>query len=147
MRPTDVRLGVRAKDWRAAVAEAGRVLVESGKVEDRYVDAMIRVVEELGPYMVVARGVALAHARPEAGVLERGLSLVRLKEPVRFGHPDNDPVHLVFGLAAIGGDDHVELMAELAAVLLKGLDAISNAKTAEEMFQAIIFFAKSGDTS
>jgi len=46
---------------------AGAFLVDTDAVFPSYVDAMVRAVEELGPYMVVAPGIALAHARPEDG--------------------------------------------------------------------------------
>ncbi len=132
-----IRFDVPAEDWREAVIQAGRPLLDAGKVEERYLEAMVETVQTLGPYIVLAPGVALAHARPESGVLQPGLSLIRLRSPVNFGNSDNDPVDLVFGLAALGGDEHVALMAELAEVLLRGLDEIRQAKTVSDALQII----------
>jgi len=78
---------------------------------------MITVVETLGPYIVIAPGIALAHARPSQAVHRAGCSWVTLARPVAFGNADNDPVSIVVGLAAVDHDGHVDMMAALAAVL------------------------------
>jgi len=64
---------------------------------------------------VIAPGLAMPHARPNDSVLETGMSLVTLAEPVSFGHAKNDPVRVVFGLAALDHDKHLELLSEFAA--------------------------------
>lgn len=110
-------LGANADDWRHAVTLAGDALVASGTTTDAYTEAMISAVEELGPYIVIAPGLALAHARPSEAVLTTGLSWVALSEPVEFGHEANDPVSLVIGLAATDHEGHLEVMAGLAGVL------------------------------
>jgi PTS system ascorbate-specific IIA component len=40
-----------------------------------------------------------------------------LESPIEFQHSQNDPVKLVFGLAATDHESHIELMAELAQFL------------------------------
>jgi PTS system ascorbate-specific IIA component len=113
-----IRLGQEAADWRAAVRLAGGALAASGSTTDGYTDAMIATVESLGPYIVIAPGIALAHARPSPAVRRPGLSLVTLATPVEFGHRDNDPVRLVIGLAATDDSGHVAALAALAEFLV-----------------------------
>jgi PTS system ascorbate-specific IIA component len=96
-------------------------LVAVGAVEDRYVDAAVAAVETQGPYMVLAPGVALAHARPEDGAVALGLSVAVLAEPVSFGHPTNDPVDVVLAFGSPDRDQHVGLLAALARQLRAGL--------------------------
>lgn len=108
---------VAAADWRDAVRASGDLLVASGATTDEYTDAMIAAVEELGPYMVIAPGFALAHARPSEAVRRTGLSWVTLAEPVEFGSASNDPVDLVVGLASRDHDAHIQVMSKLAGVL------------------------------
>ena len=115
--PAAVRIGATAADWRQAVRIAGDALVASGATSDGYTDEMIRTVESLGPYIVIAPGVALAHARPSPAVLRPGISLVTLATPVPFGHRQNDPVRLVIGLAAPDDEGHVNALATLAEFL------------------------------
>ena len=78
---------------------------------------MVEVLDTHGPYFVIAPGIALAHAKPSEVVLSTGLSLVTLADPVVFGHESNDPVRLVIGLCAVDHDSHIEMLAELSALL------------------------------
>ncbi|WP_432254045.1 PTS sugar transporter subunit IIA [Streptomyces sp. HNM1019] len=112
-----VRLDVRAADWRGAIAAAGRLMVETGATTDEYTREMVANVEENGPYIVIAPGVAFVHARPSPAVLSTGMSWVRLAEPVEFGHESNDPVTLVVALAAQDSSAHTSAMASLARLL------------------------------
>ena len=89
---TAIHLGATAQDWRAAVRLAGDALVTSGATAPAYTDEMIATVEQLGPYIVIAPGIALAHSRPSPAVHRAGISLVTLARPVDFGHRTNDPV-------------------------------------------------------
>lgn len=134
-----VSVGTEADDWRSAVEASGRLLVNSGAVEERYVRAMVRTVEELGAYAVIAPGVAIPHARPEDGAREVGLSLVVLAAPVEFGSRENDPVDLVFGFSTTDADAHVELLGSLADFIEEAghLEALRRARTAEEVLEVV----------
>lgn len=109
-----VVLGASAPSWRDALRLAGGALVASGAATDAYTDAMIAMVEEHGPYIVISPGLAFAHARPGASVVRDGLSVVTLATPVAFGHPHNDPVSVVLGLAVAGIGTHLESIGEIA---------------------------------
>ena len=111
-----IELHADAADWRAAVAVAGRVLSRIGAATDAYGGEMVRMIEEHGPYVVIAPGLALAHARPGPEVRADGLAIVTLATPVTFGHPHNDPVSVVLGLAIATADEHLAAVAELANV-------------------------------
>jgi PTS system ascorbate-specific IIA component len=100
-----------------AISIAGECLVVSRKAKPEYIDSMLAAVEKFGPYIVIAPGIALAHGKPGDEVLATGLSLLMIREPIDFRHSQNDPVQLVFGLAARDHDSHIELMAELASFL------------------------------
>lgn len=115
------RVAVVADDWRHAIRLAVEPLVRGGVVEPRYVDACVAILEEHGPYVVIAPGIALAHARPEDGVRAIGLSVVVLGRAIAFGHPSNDPVDLVFAFASPDRDRHSALLAALSRCLLDGL--------------------------
>ncbi len=117
LRPDVIRLGVHAANWEEAVRAAGQLLVDADVCEPRYIQAMIDAVHELGPYMVLAPGLALAHARPEDGVKSIGLSLVTLDPPVPFGSEENDPVSLLIAFGAVDKERHLGLLQELALLL------------------------------
>jgi ascorbate PTS system EIIA or EIIAB component len=126
-----VAVGAEAGSWQDAVELCGGLLVESGVAEERYVPAMVRTVEELGPYVVIAPGVAIPHARPEDGAIKPGISVVILREPVEFGSEENDPVDLLFGFATTGSDAHVELIRALSEFIgeQENLEKLRQART------------------
>lgn len=134
-----IRLDVDATDWRAAIRAAGELLGETGVAGDSYTDAMIRVVEEHGPYIVLTPGFALAHSRPDDSVTRTGMSLVRPAEPVRFGHDTNDPVTLVMALASVDSSAHQDALAALAGVLAapERREALERAQTPDEVRDAL----------
>src|SRR5690554_2675582 len=109
-------LSAEAADWRAAVRVAGGALVSMGAARDGYSDEMIRMIEEHGPYVVIAPGLALAHARPGPDVIADGVSVVTLRSPVSFGHPHHDPVSVVLGLAMTRVEAHLASVAEIANI-------------------------------
>ncbi|PSK96571.1 PTS system ascorbate-specific IIA component [Murinocardiopsis flavida] len=116
--PTDsIATGTTADDWRGAVRAAGALLVGAGATTAEYTDEMLATVDTHGPYIVIAPGLALAHARPSPAVLRTAMSWASLAKPVEFGHPQNDPVRLVVGLAAVDQDGHRSALARLARML------------------------------
>jgi len=134
-----VEIGAVVADWRSAVRLSGLVLERAGAATPAYADEMVRMIEEHGPYVVIAPGLALAHARPGPAVLADGLAIVTLAEPVNFGHPHNDPVSVVLGLAIKSSDAHLAAVAELANVFndSNAIQALAAASTVAEV-QAIM---------
>ena len=134
-----ISTNVKAKDWYEVGRKVGDLLLRDDLVEDRYIDAMIKSLEENGPYIVMAKGVAIFHARPEDGVKETGMSLVTLNSPVEFGHESNDPVKIAFAFGSINDEKHVEAMSQLMTVLMEdgSLNKIYNKDTSNEVFEYI----------
>ena len=141
-----IAVGAEAGSWQAAVELCGGLLVESGVAEERYVPAMVRTVEELGPYVVIAPGVAIPHARPEDGAMKPGISLVILREPVEFGSEENDPVDLLFGFATTGSDAHVELIRALSEFIgeQENLEKLRRARTEGDALVVLTSDSSSG---
>ena len=134
-----IRILAVALDREHAIELAGDLLVASGRVTPEYTNAMIEVLESHGPYFVIAPGIALAHSKPADSVLSTGLSLVTLAEPMIFGNEANDPVRLVFGLCAVDHDSHIELLAELSALLSDNetVNILLNAVDSEQIRELI----------
>jgi transcriptional antiterminator/mannitol/fructose-specific phosphotransferase system IIA component (Ntr-type) len=112
-----IELNVEADNWQDSVNKGGKLLEEAGKIDETYTKAMITSVEELGPYIVIAPGIAMPHASSKDGVHEVGLSLMTLTEPVNFGHPENDPVDIVLCLATTDHTSHLNALKDLMAFL------------------------------
>lgn len=112
-----IRVGVEAQDWEEVVEITGELLLSTEAIEPSYIDAMKETIEELGPYVVIAPGIALLHSRPEGGVNRICMSLAMLDPPVEFGHPDNDPVDLAFALGGVDESSHLDALRQLAESL------------------------------
>jgi len=115
--PFTVRLAVPVKNWEEAFQLAGDLLIADGSIDSSYVEESMKAARDMGPYFVVRPGVALAHARPGPHVHRVCLSLISLVPPVVFGHPDNDPVSLLFMFGSINDNAHIDLLSELALLL------------------------------
>jgi mannitol/fructose-specific phosphotransferase system IIA component (Ntr-type) len=110
-------VNVRVSGWEDAVRAAGRMLVNCGFAEESYIEGMLSLSKELGPYIVLAPGIAIPHARPEEGAIQVGFAALTLDPPVNFGNEFNDPVSLVIGFCSPGADAHVELLMRIARIL------------------------------
>ncbi|WP_353828563.1 PTS sugar transporter subunit IIA [Agromyces sp. SYSU T0242] len=134
-----IALSADVADWRAAVRAAGDALARSGSTMPGYTIRMIEVLEEFGAYIVVAPGLALAHARPGPDVRHSGLSVVTLADPIAFGHPHNDPVRVVVGLAVTNAEEHVASVADLANVFNdpSAIDRLATADSADLVRQVL----------
>lgn len=130
-----ISLDIEAEDAEQAIRAAGQLLVDSGSAEGSYVEAMVSAYRNNGPYIVIAPHIALPHAKAENGVREASVSFVRLRRPVAFGHPENDPVELVFALGSSSSSDHIALLRRLTTLLNDpaNVEALKEAKTAEEI--------------
>ena len=75
--PADyIQLQEESGTWRDSIKMAGKPLLENDFITNQYVNAMIRAVEELGPYMVFIPGVAIVHASSKDGVIKDGAKLI-----------------------------------------------------------------------
>jgi mannitol/fructose-specific phosphotransferase system IIA component (Ntr-type) len=134
-----VRCKVMVQSWEEATTCVGKLLLDARKILPGYINAMKQVLKELGPYVVIAPGIALLHARPEEGVIEPCMGLITLSHPVPFGHSQNDPVDIVIALAAINKDAHIASLQHLAEMLAKPevLEAIRSAQNDLELFEVL----------
>ncbi|BDP99925.1 PTS sugar transporter subunit IIA [Aquiluna sp. KACHI24] len=112
--PNSISINYSAESFEAAVSLAVELLVQDGKALPGYTFEVLENLNQLGPYFVVAPGIAIAHAKPSASVIETGLALAVFSQGVQSGST-NDPVTLLFALAAADANSHLELLSEFAA--------------------------------
>src|SRR5699024_1492161 len=72
---SDILLQMEVNDWEDSIVKVADPLLNRAVITQEYVDAMISSVKEYGPYIVIGPHFALAHARPEDGANEIGLSM------------------------------------------------------------------------
>ncbi len=115
--PKHILLDHPVLNWEEAILAAGEPLLQDKIVTHNYLNAMVESVHENGPYIVFAPGIALAHANPSFGVSDIGITLLRLASPVSFGHPLNDPVHIVAALAMLESASHINVLFHIMNIL------------------------------
>ena len=130
-----VEIRAKARDWEEAVRKAGGLLVRSGAAEERYTGAMVSMIKRCGPYVVIAPGLAVPHARPEEGALRAGLGVLVLEKPVEFGSTENDPVDILIPFSSGSTDAHLEILSLLASFLARPgmLDRIRVSRSPHEV--------------
>lgn len=140
LQDSHILLNEQVGTWEESIRRVSAPLVEEQVIDPNYVTAMIDSVKEYGPYIVIGKYIALAHARPEDGVNRLGISVATIKEPIEFGNEDNDPVKIIFCLAAIDSYSHLNIMKSLIELINDEVkvDRLSR-ETNIERFKEILF--------
>lgn len=120
-------------DWKQAIRLSAQPLLAKETITEEYVEAIFKSHQELGPYYVLAPGLAMPHARPEQGAIKNGLSLLHIKQGVSFNADENDPIYVVIMLCALSGDEHINMITALAEIFSNDerLSALLKASTME----------------
>lgn len=139
-----IQLNVEVNTWEEALGAGVQLLIDSGGVTPQYLEGMIKMIKEIGPYVVIAPGLALGHTGSDQGVKRTCFSLITLKNPVNFGVPENDPVDIVFCFAAPNKEEHMSALREMALFCCDGsnLDFIRCAATPQQVRESLIKFFK-----
>lgn len=114
LKPENVQICETAKDWRDAIKLSVLPLEKGGYVKGCYKDSIIKNVEELGPYIVIADHIALPHARPEQGVMETQISITLFRQDIEF---EEKSARLFVTLAAKDNDSHLDALVQISELL------------------------------
>ncbi|QLK59289.1 PTS mannitol transporter subunit IIA [Enterobacteriaceae bacterium Kacie_13] len=127
-----------AEDWSQAIDLSMRNLLQRKYITADYIQSIKDTTTEIGPYYLLAPGIAMPHARPECGALQTALSLTLLRQGVSF-EAESPPVRLLIGLSAKDSDSHIEAIQALSEMLCEDdvIDQLLNAKSTEELINII----------
>jgi phosphocarrier protein FPr len=116
----DVRLGCRAADWRAALAQAAEALVQAGRVSAEYAEGLLAREAQSSTYL--GNGIAIPHGTPESRrhVRSTGVRVLQFPEGVQWH--DGARVNLLVTIAA-QSDEHLDILRQLTHVL--GRDGVA----------------------
>lgn len=132
-----IQLTDRKMGWEEAIDAAAGPLKKKEKINQSYIEAMINKVKDYGPFIHIGKGVALPHARPEDGVNELGMSLLKVDTPVLLSDDEKHPIQIFICLAAIDNEMHLKALASLTRILSnkEKLETLLNASTKEEILE------------
>ena len=108
-----IKLNQTAANWEEAIKIGTDLLVASGAIEPRYYENIVSKIKEMGPYIVLAPGLAMPHARPEEGVIRTAFGLTTLAQPVNF---DGEQISVLVTLAGSDSDTHMEGIMEITQI-------------------------------
>jgi mannitol operon transcriptional antiterminator len=115
--PPHIQFVEAVDDWKTAIKIAAQPLLDNGYITTEYIQAMINNVIEMGPYIVIAPGLALPHARPEQGVKQIGMSFLKIKNGCFFSEKEEHRVYILIVLAAMDHETHLKALSQLAELL------------------------------
>lgn len=132
---SDQKLG-----WKEAIALAAQPLIDAGKIEARYIDAMYAKAEEFGTFFDIGKQIAIPHARSEEGVKISGLSYLRTLEPVYLLDQEDHPIDLFIVIAAADNTQHLKALSSLSEILIDdekvdALKALTDTSEIAEFFR------------
>lgn len=135
----NIQVVEHAGSWKDMIQTASRPLLNRGIIQSSYVQEMIHLVDEYGPYILLANAVAVAHAKPEHGAFRLGLSLLVSHEKVFFDEVSS--VRYLFVLSDAAHDKHLNVLHEIlqlsrSSTLLQQLDACSCAQEVLHILQS-----------
>ncbi len=139
VRIENILVNQKPNSWEEAISIVGKLLEDSGSTHAKYTQAMIDAVKQLGPYIVIGKHIAIAHAAPEIHVHKNDMSVAILSRPVAFGSL-NDPVKVLFALASVDGKSHLEKLMELARIIGEDdevVELLSECSTSDEVYEII----------
>lgn len=126
-------------NWKEAVSFSLDNLLKNSIIEEKYIEKIIELTEDRGDYMVLGNGVFLAHATPQSGVQQLGVSFTYFKKQFCIFNEDK-PINFVIGLAPIDQKSHLKILSNLLRCIqnkdwITKLNSVSNSN---DLYQLLI---------
>jgi len=137
LQPHQITIEDGSYSWIKALHKTGECLVQKGSIEKRYMDQIINQTHYYGPYMFIANGVVLAHAKPSDGVIRLDISMTIFKEPVTFSNLHNARIIMV--MAAVDQTGHLKILNDIMTIFSdhKNIETLLNLESAKDIYQYI----------
>ena len=111
-------------------------LLDDGTITPIYPDEIIKKVEELGPYIVIAPNICIPHAQEGVGVNDTAMCFMKTEKPVHFDPNDPEKDARIFVvLASTNNNVHLENLSALSETLSDEdiVAKVLEAKTPEDL--------------
>ncbi len=140
--PQNIIFRSSVKTWGEAVQVASQPLIDCGMILPSYTRGMIKIIEDYGPYMVIAPGSILLHARPIDGVNQVCLGVMILEEGIEFGETSGK-IDIAFVLGAVDDTHHLNVLYQLTALVYEEgfMEALRNSKRPADVLRAVWNFS------
>lgn len=127
LRKENIILNCKAKQKDEVIREIGKMLVNSGYVDESYIDAMLK--RELTFSTNIGNGIALPHGVEEAkkDIKKSGFAVMVFPEGTLW---NEEEVKVVIGIAGVG-EEHLEILANIA-------DKLSEPQAVEDLLTSSV---------
>lgn len=123
-----------------ALNQAINLMVKSGKIRDKEAYKKQVYLREEESTTGIGEGIAIPHGKSDA-VIKPGLAAMVVKKGVDFEALDEEPVNLIFLIAAPNTEDniHLDVLSKLSTLLMheEFVAALKNAKSVDEFLKII----------
>lgn len=120
----NIRVNCSPDSQENVIRQVGQMLVDSGYVDQPYVDAMVKREQSLSTYM--GSGLALPHGVEAAKreIKSSGIAVMVFPEGTAWG---NDQVKMVIGIAGVG-EEHLDILSIIADKMMdeEAADKLTN---------------------
>lgn len=138
--PSKIMIKQEKITWEQGILQAADILEKKGCVGSDYGKKAVENVKEYGDYIIISKGIALAHAgKKEAHVYKDGLSHVMCPEGIEF--TEGNIVYLVFCFAVAEEKDYLKLFQEIIALgkTQKKMKDILQQKNVVSLYHSLVF--------
>lgn len=138
--PSKIMIKQEKITWEQGILQAADILEKKGCVGSDYGKKAVENVKEYGDYIIISKGIALAHAgKKEAHVYKDGLSLVMCPEGIEY--TEGNIVYLVFCFAVAEEKDYLKLFQEIIALgkTQKKMKDILQQKNVVSLYHSLVF--------
>lgn len=138
--PSKIMIKQEKITWEQGILQAADILEKKGCVGSDYGKKAVENVKEYGDYIIISKGIALAHAgKKEAHVYKDGLSLVMCPEGIEF--TEGNIVYLVFCFAVAEEKDYLKLFQEIIVLgkTQKKMKDILQQKNVVSLYHSLVF--------
>lgn len=106
--------------WDEAIRLASVPLLKTNIITENYINEMIGLVRDYGPYIVIKNRIAIAHAKTEAGANALGTALLINKKNIQF--EDDLNIHYLFVISSSNPKEHLHILKDISMLASDDID-------------------------
>lgn len=106
--------------WDEAIRLASVPLLKTNIITENYINEMIGLVRDYGPYIVIKNRIAIAHAKTEAGANALGTALLINKKNIQF--EDDLNIHYLFVISSSNPKEHLQILKGISMLASDDID-------------------------
>lgn len=107
--------------WDEAIRLASVPLLKTNIITENYINEMIGLVRDYGPYIVIKNRIAIAHAKTEAGANALGTALLINKKNIHQFEDDLN-IHYLFVISSSNPKEHLQILKDISMLASDDID-------------------------